>query len=286
MFHHPPGPLHRVIVSYLSLGAVFRLSFHSLDWSRLYTLEREISEAGEGTSIADLEKEGQHVDPDTLSAEIDDLTHTIEEELEPQRTKLAERKGAEENELALMDGSDRAAELADEAQGILAGIRSHAEQYVRLRLAAHILRQEIERYRRDNEGPLVRRASEHFSLLTLGSFDSVRVDFNEKDEPALVGIRPAGEVVQVEGMSSGSLDQLYLALRLAALERYMDSAEPMPFIVDDILIQFDDDRSKATLKVLAEFGLKTQVILFTHHSRVVEQAKALGVDAPVSVHEL
>jgi len=254
--------------------------------SEYESVEREILEAGEGASLGALEEEAQGLDPDTLSAEIDQLRHVIEEELEPRRTELAEMKGAEEKELSLMDGSDRAAELADESQGILAGIRRHVEQYLRLRLAVHILRQEIERYRRENEGPMVRRASEHFSVLTRGSFDSLRVDFSGKDEPVLVGIRPGGEVVRVEAMSSGSRDQLYLALRLAALEKYMETSEPLPFVVDDILVQFDDERSAATLKVLAEFGKTTQVILFTHHSRLVEQAKALKVETPVSVLEL
>ena len=66
----------------------------------------------------------------------------------------------------------------------------------------------------------------------------------------------------------------------------MESAEPMPFIVDDILVHFDDERSKATLGVLAELAEKTQIILFTHHRRLVEQAQALGAASPVAVHEL
>jgi uncharacterized protein YhaN len=73
-------------------------------------------------------------------------------------------------------------------------------------------------------------------------------------------------------MSTGTRDQLYLALRLANLEQYLENAEPMPFVVDDILIQFDDGRARATLATLADFSAKTQVILFTHHGRDIEQA--------------
>ena len=65
-----------------------------------------------------------------------------------------------------MDGSDRAAVLADQAQAILAGIRSDAERYVRVKLAGRILRDQIERYRSENQGRLIRRASEHFAALT------------------------------------------------------------------------------------------------------------------------
>jgi len=87
-------------------------------------------------------------------------------------------------------------------------------------------------------------------------------------------------------MSDGTLDQLYLSLRLATLEKYLETKEPMPFIVDDILIRFDDDRARATLEVLADLSKKTQVLFFTHHARLAEMAKELGTDRQMSLHEM
>ena len=248
------------------------------------SVEQEILEAGEGVTIAELEAEAEGIDPDGLPGRITELNNKIEDELEPRRTELAETKGREEKELELMDGSDHVAVLADQAHAVLASIRSDAERYMHVKLAGKILRDQIERYRTENQGPLVKRASEHFSALTLGSFDGLITDFDERDEPVLAGSRSGGERVYVEGMSSGTRDQLYLALRLASLEKYMQSAEPMPFIVDDILVDFDDDRSQAALNALAELAEKTQVILFTHHSQLVEQAKQLH--GSVQVHDL
>lgn len=74
-------------------------------------------------------------------------------------------------------------------------------------------------------------------------------------------------------MSEGTCDQVYLALRLASLSLYLDREEPLPFIVDDILVNFDDQRSLATLRVLVEFSKRTQVIMFTHHQHIVELAR-------------
>ncbi len=89
-----------------------------------------------------------------------------------------------------------------------------------------------------------------------------------------MGVRPGGkELVGVNGMSDGTTDQLYLSLRLSSLESYLDNNEPMPFILDDILIKFDNERAIATLKVLAELSKKTQVIFFTHHHHLVELAE-------------
>jgi len=249
-------------------------------------VEKEILDTGEGATLVELEVEAEGVDSDALPAQVEALTQKIKEELEPRQTTLAEAKGRQAKELELMDGGDEAAVLADQSQSVLASIRSNAERFVRLKLAARILRDEIERYRKANQGPLVKRASECFAVLTRGSFEDLRADFNEKDEPVLAGIRPSGERVHVEGMSNGTRDQLYLALRLASLEKYMESSEPMPFIVDDILVDFDDERSEAALSALAELAHKTQVILFTHHSRVVEQAQKLSAKQQVFVHDL
>ena len=58
----------------------------------------------------------------------------------------------------------------------------------------------------------------------------------------------------------------------------------MPFIVDDVLVDFDDERAQAALRALSSLAQKTQVILFTHHLQVVEQARRLP--GPVRVHEL
>lgn len=262
-----------------------RRSVHCLQiHATINSIEQELLDAGEGATIAGLEAEVGEADADALPGRIKELSDRIEDELEPRRTDLAETKGREEKELELMDGGDQAAVLAEKALAVLAKIRSYAEHYVHVKLAGRILRDQIEQYREANQGPLIKRTSEYFTALTLGSFSGLMTDFNQKDEPVLAGTRSEGERVYVEGMSSGTRDQLYLALRLASLEKYMESAEPMPFIVDDVLVDFDDERSQAALTALSQLAEKMQVILFTHHSRVVEQAKKLP--GLMQVHEL
>jgi uncharacterized protein YhaN len=144
-----------------------------------------------------------------------------------------------------------------------------------------VLHHAIERYREKNQGPVLKRSSELFAQVTLGSFEGLRVEFDEKGDPIIVGVRPGGkEIVGVKGMSDGTTDQLYLALRLASLETYLDNNEPLPFIVDDILIRFDNDRAIAVLKILAELAEKTQVIFFTHHKHLEELAE-INIGRPV-----
>ena len=171
-----------------------------------------------------------------------------------------------------MDGSGRAAEAAEAGEQVLSRIRRLSDRYIRLKVAATVLRQEIERYRSENQDPVLKIASDYFQKLTQGSFSGLLADEDDHGCPVLVGLRGDTAMVRVEGMSSGTRDQLYLALRLASLQKRLDAGEPMPFIVDDILVNFDDDRAVATLKALADLSLRTQVIVFTHHQHLVDLA--------------
>jgi len=253
---------------------------------KLEEVEETLARIAEGIPLADLEERAYGVDPDALPGRIGELTDEIEGRLDPEIRELSETIGREKNELAHMDGSGKAAELADESQQTLTRIRRLTERYIRVKLATRILREEIERYRAENQDPVLRIASRYFSELTLGSFAGLRTDVDDQGQPVLTGVRPTGAWLQVAGMSSGTRDQLYLALRLATLEWRIQSSEPMPFIVDDILINFDDERSGATLKALGDLAVKTQVILFTHHGQILEAARAMGSHGRVFIHRL
>jgi uncharacterized protein YhaN len=144
----------------------------------------------------------------------------------------------------------------------------------------------IESYRDEHQGPILKAASRYFKDITLDSFAGLRTDIDDQGKSILIGVRPDGAWVKVEGMSNGTRDQLYLALRLATLESRLASGNPMPFIIDDILINFDDGRAEATLKALAGLAEKNQVILFTHHLRIVEIARKMDADKQVFIHEI
>jgi uncharacterized protein YhaN len=248
--------------------------------SELNSLNEQLRKLSAGATIDDFVTEAEEVDPDSIDAKIDRLKEEINA-LTQKKSELDQTIGSERTELSKMDGHARAATLAEENQLILGHLESDVEQYVRLRLASTVLHHAIERYREKNQGPVLKRSSELFAQMTLGSFEGLRVEFDEKGDPIIVGVRPGGkDIVGVEGMSDGTTDQLYLALRLASLETYLDNNEPLPFIVDDILIRFDNDRAIAVLKILAELAEKTQVIFFTHH-RHLEELAEVNVDRPL-----
>ena len=245
----------------------------------------ELVRLGAGLAIEALTAEADAVHADELPAEIQKLDGQISE-LQGERDLLRETIGGEKAVLATMDPGAAAADAAEEVQSVLARIEPEVRQYLRLRLASAVLREGIERYRKKNEGPVLARASDLFRRLTLGSFEGLRIAFDAKDEQVLAGIRPGNEVVLPPAMSEGTSDQLYLALRLASLETWLQHNEPMPLIVDDILISFDNDRAVATLEVLAELSRQTQVIFFAHHVHLIELARQCMPADVLRLHHL
>ncbi len=165
-------------------------------------------------------------------------------------------------EFERMQASDESALQAQKAEDALARIRPAVAQYLRLRLASEVLQRAIESYREKHQGPILNRAGELFSTLTLGDHCGLTTGFGDDDKPVLVAIRRNSERVEVEGLSDGTRDQLYLALRLAAIEHHVETVAPCPVIFDDVLINSDDARASAALQVLGDLATRTQVALF------------------------
>jgi len=176
---------------------------------KFHELENQLMDIGGGVSIDGLVHKMSEIDPDTLPGEIQELEQSLEA-LKEQRDNLIGDIRSEQDTLKKMDGSGNAANAAELAASILSDIHNHAEQYIRLRLASDILRQEIDAYREKYQDPILNLAGKYFAAISLGSFTGLMVGLNEKDEPVLMGVRPSGDKIHITGFSDGSRDQLYL----------------------------------------------------------------------------
>jgi uncharacterized protein YhaN len=250
----------------------------------LRTCEENLLHAGAGLTYEEIKAEVGEMAPDAIVGQLGELGDRItdlEEQLEASNLRIG---GLERDEGAL--GGDESAQNAQEYADGIAAVEEAADSYVVTRLAQLLLQRQVEEYRRQNQAPMLRRASEMFSRLTLGSFVELDLDYDTDDQLVLYGRRAVGSRLKVSGMSDGTRDQLYLALRLASIEQWVAKGITMPLIVDDILIRFDDDRSRATLELLTELADHTQVIFFTHHARLVELGREVLGDGRLQLHGL
>lgn len=146
--------------------------------------------------------------------------------------------------------------------------------WIRSRLAHGLLAEALKRFRDRAQGPMLLAASAHFEHMTGGEFVRLLSD-DSGAQPVLLAQRAGGSRIGVEAMSEGTRDQLYLALRLAALGIRRQAGVDLPVILDDVLMTSDDGRAGRMLQALAEFAQGGQVMVLTHHGHVVEVAQAV-----------
>ena len=234
--------------------------------------------------LVEVGKEAEN--PDSIVPRIDQLEQDISQ-LRESRDDAVKGIEREANALVALNQYDQASTLATECESIAATIEDQFRELAVLRTCAAVLAAGVERYREKNQDPVLLSAASHFRMMTCGAFSGLRADLDDSGNTILVGIRAqSGDSVRVTQMSDGTCDQLYLALRLASLEPWLQRHEPIPFIVDDILINFDNQRALATLERLVELSTKTQVIFFTHHSHLVELAQQHLAPDILIVHQL
>ena len=244
--------------------------------AELATILQTLEEEGDGLATAALEAECKGIDIDRIAAR----EETAETELKTLRDRLTGAAGVRtqaRDAFQAVGGGDAAARAEATRQEAIAEIREVSERYVRVRTSSTLLQWAIDRYRREKQAPLLKRSGKLFKTITGGSFKDLWVDYDDNDQAQLTGLRPDGTLVPVAGMSNGTADQLYLALRIASIEDYLERADILPFVADDLFVNFDDDRAGAGFEVLGELSRKTQVLFFTHHSHLLDIArKTLG----------
>ncbi len=247
----------------------------------LQQLGARLSEVCEGDDVDALVEEARRSDKGAVAArlaELDDLIALREDE-----AREAEREVSElELGLRHYEGRD-GADAAQELSATVARLAELSSSWLRRRLAAAVLERVVERYREKHQDPVLVRASSLFRRLTLGRFSRLQVGLEERRLECVEAID--GKGLELEQLSTGTRMQLFLALKLASLEQYLLKAPPLPLVLDDVLVEWDDERSRVALGVLAECSERVQILLFTHHGRDVAAAEALN-DGRIFTHRL
>ncbi len=194
---------------------------------------------------------------------------------------LIEAASAEARSAA--DARDRAGqgeaaqEAAAQREAALATLARHAEEALVLHAAASLLRAGMAAGGDAEGSAAVVRIGAVFRQITGGAHAGVAVQDDGSDR-VLVALEADGTTAkQVAELSEGTRDQLFLTLRIAALEAYVRDNPPLPFIADDVLQTFDDARAAAALRALLDLSAHVQVIVLTHHPHVQALAHALPV---------
>jgi uncharacterized protein YhaN len=153
-------------------------------------------------------------------------------------------------------------------ESLRAELSAAVERWAPLMLAKELMDRALAQFEREHQPAMLTRVAQLLSHMTDGRYIQVTRRFDQGQ--SLVVQRDNGDYLLPEQLSTGTREQLYLAIRLAFVLHYCDQHEPLPIVMDDVLVNFDDRRARATIEVLENLSTDVQVILLTCHQRTVE----------------
>lgn len=249
-------------------------------------LETRVREDGAGLDLEALFAECEGVVGDRISGEILVLK-ADDDQIETRVDQLMSSRAALHAEFDVLLTQNQVADLMQEAANVEAEITEIVETYVDLTVQETLLRQAIDLYRDRNQGPILTRAPTGlFSEITDGAYTGLRADIDDKGEPILIAEHRTRGSLDVASLSDGTVDPLYLALRLAVVQEHNATREPLPFIADDLLLNLDNTRAQAAFRTLAKIAESSQVLFFTHHAHMVDLAHAVVPRTMLVEHRL
>jgi uncharacterized protein YhaN len=231
---------------------------------------------GDSLPLETLREEAKSVLPDALPGLIAEA-QARRDAAAAQAQDAAAQAASLTHALKADEDDTRVNTAAADQQAALATLGRVLEEALVHHIAAELLDQAIASVEDAAAPEVLKRIGVLFHDLTTGAYTRVQTETVSDNQTNLVLVQREhpDELQSVKSLSEGTRDQLFLALRLAAIEEHARIAPPLPFIGDDILQTFDDDRAVAALKVLCDVSDKVQVILLTHHRHVLDLAAQL-----------
>lgn len=205
-------------------------------------------------------------------------THnTLSRRIEEESAKLGElqrTQGAIDNEIFRLAGDDSMTSALQKKEKIEAELKSALEEWLTLMYTEELLTRAQTIYESGRQPQIMKMANEFLKDMTMGKY-SLHMADNGKD----IFIEDSTHAVKNEKIwSSGTGDQVFLAIRLAMALSFGEQIEPMPIVLDDIFVRFDEKRQRETLRFLMELGKKQQIFLFTCHERTMHIAEEVGYE--------
>ena len=178
----------------------------------------------------------------------------------------------------------RYSRLNQERQNLILQVTDLANQCAIARTGQKVLNAAMARFRQEHQSVILSEAQQAFKTLTVGRYVQLLPRDDGKGNERLYAIDLKQKARAVTELSMGTRYQLYLALRAAAHADYATQRTPLPFVADDIMETFDDERAGAAFEVLGKMAQAGQVIYLTHHQHLISIAQGVLGKNRVQVH--
>lgn len=122
-------------------------------------------------------------------------------------------------------------------------------------------------YEHEKQPSVMQRASVYFERVTAGRYVRMLAPLGEQK---VLAEKENGEQLDTVHLSRGTAEQMYLCIRFALADEYAASGIQLPLVIDDLFVNFDDERLGYGLDLLRSVAERHQLLLFTCHRHVLD----------------
>ena len=227
-------------------------------------------------SLDYLIKEAANIEPSIDSMEEAEVNNYTEDELKKRYKELADLNIEDqlfELRKKIKTPDKNLSQIQEEIEGIEKEVKEKEQYFNCLKIAAEVMEEASDEMRQSFGPDLNKKTAEIFKSLTNGKYGNILVTMDYD-----ISIQSGIHYREWKYLSNGTVDQAYLALRLAITELISDRNVALPLFLDDVMIQYDDERMDAALKFLSNYvkekDEEIQLLLFTCHQNTIDNSKA------------
>jgi uncharacterized protein YhaN len=242
----------------------------------LATAEEELRAAGESEpDLAIVEDDLVQFNEDENRERIDVLASELDQ-IERDLHAAFEELGSVKQSLKALESNCEASRLRFEASQTQYELKRTAEEWLGLALARKALDRVRSNFERNCQPAALASASRYLERLTRGRYRNIWTPLGQRE---LRIDDERGQTLTVDKLSGGTREQLFLAVRMAAVRQLAQQGIELPMVFDDVLVNFDQQRTEAAVETLLEFSQQNQqVLFFTCHLHLAHLFEAKGIE--------
>ncbi|HYN44435.1 MAG TPA: AAA family ATPase [Candidatus Limnocylindrales bacterium] len=254
-------------------------------WAESIRLKSEIQSAE--NQIKRISSHGKQYDEFIIELENTDLSNLKEKEkelkdrLKSKNDEISDnidKRGALRNKIEQLECRNEGSMLRMEAGALAEDLHKKSRNWAVQMLANEILRKAIEVYEKERQPTVIIEAQSFFSKITNNRYKRIYSPLSSSDIFVEDHYNKQKSILQ---LSRGTTEQLYLALRFGFINEFGKHSESLPIVFDDILVNFDPERSRNAIEAIIELAETNQVLYFTCHPETEKMLNDLKPDALV-----
>jgi len=187
------------------------------------------------------------------------------DELSKKQNQESEELGGLRERISILLNVDDMYDLQNQRESLKSRLEAEYHEWMISKVALAVLNKEKQQYEKEKQPSVIKYSSAIFKQLTQKEYERISISLTDND----VKIHTADDRTrEIDSLSRGTKEQLLLSLRLGFIQAYEEKSEPLPIVLDDVMVNFDNYRSAEFADILTDFAKDRQAIVFTCHKHV------------------